>query len=81
MPDKSVDLDVGRTVELVEVDVEEIKVEVEELGVTETELFALVKVEPELRAADQFAPTTTGFFAVVTIAAVRKLLGPEGTGR
>lgn len=72
-------LDVGRTVELVEAEAEEI--EDEEPGVTGIELFVLVEVEPELRAADQFAPTTTGFFAVGTVVAVRKLLGPEGSGR
>ena len=71
-------LDVSRTVELVEAEVEEIE---DELGATGTELFVPVEAEPELRAADQFAPTTTGFFAVETVAAVRKLLGPEGSGR
>lgn len=74
-------LGVGRTVGLVEGDAEEIKDEDEELGVTEPELFTLVAAEPELRAADQLAPTTTGFFAVAIVAAVRKLLGPEGRGR
>lgn len=71
-------LDVGRTVELVEAEAEGIE---DEEGTTGTGLFVLVEAGPELRAADQFAPTTTGFFAVGTVAAVRKLLGPEGRGR
>ena len=70
-------LDVGRTLELVEAEAE---IEDEELDVTRFELFVPLEV-PELRAADQFAPTTTGFFAVGTVVAVRKLLGPEGSGR
>jgi hypothetical protein len=73
-----VTLDVGRTVELVEAEAEVVD---EELGATGTELFVLVETEPELRAADQFAPTTTGFFGVGTVVAVRKLLGPEGSER
>lgn len=59
----------------------EAKDEDEELGVRGAELFGLLETGPELRAADQLAPTTTGFFAVVAIVAVRKLLGPEGSGR
>lgn len=58
-----------------------VEAEAEELSVTGAELFVLVEAELELRAADQFAPTTIGFFAVGTVAAVRKLLGPEGSGR
>ena len=69
----------GRTIGLVEAEVGEI--EDEELGATGTGLFVLVEAEPKLRAADQFAPTTTGFFAVGTAVAVRRLLGPEGSGR
>ena len=61
--------------------VELVEVEAEELSVRGTELFVLVEADPELRAADQFAPTTIGFFVVGTVAAVRKLLGPEGSGR
>ena len=64
----------GRTVELVEAE----EIVDEELGATGAELFVLVEAE---RAADQFAPTTTGFFGVGTVVAVRKLLGPEGSGR
>jgi hypothetical protein len=74
-----VTLDVGRTFEFIEAEAGEIKDEDEELGVTGDELFVLI--EAELRAADQFAPTTTGFFAVETVVAVRKLLGPDGSGR
>jgi hypothetical protein len=68
-----VTLDIGRTLGLVDAEAGEIGDE--ELGAKRTELFALVE-DPELRAADQFAPIT-GFFAVGTVVAVRKLLGPE----
>jgi hypothetical protein len=64
---------------MVEVVEAEIKDEDDELSVRGTELFVLV--EAVQRAADQFAPTTTGFFAAVAVVAVRKLLGPEGSGR